>query len=1205
MTLSSASATTGSAGLKPASATALTGSDSGTEKDGTVIALGDGPGPETYIVQLDDPAVPTRALATSRTTAKVPSAKRYRSQILDDQAAIKSDIRGITGSPLEVEYTYTNAINGFAVSLTRAQAAQVAKLPGISAVQIEIKRELQTDVGPEWIGAPGIWDGDDVPDGVGSKGEGVVVGIIDTGINAANPSFAATVPVSEGGDGYTVTNPRDHYYGVCDPDNTDGDQSTGGAYIPDWGCNDKLIGYYNFLSSDTDGGTDYDYDGHGSHTASTAAGNQVSATTYAAEGTANEFSTTETIKGVAPHANIIAYAACCEGAALIAAIDQAIADEVDVINYSIGSSAPATDPWDELVAPDAVGFLNARAAGIDVAVSAGNDGPDDTTVGSPANAPWVTSAAATTHNRQWQAEVQDISADDGSTLDDIDGVAFAAATDGTYPLIDAADAGDELCEDGELDTDAVAGKIVVCLRGTNGRLEKGQAVLDAGGAGMILVNDEASGDSLNADAHVLPAVHLTYDDGVALRAWLADHKDDNPEASLSGGVKYVGDDVADIMAAFSSRGPNGAMSIISPSVAAPGVDILAAAGTDNDIDYEFESGTSMASPHTAGSLALLHAVHDDWSPAERQSALMTTASEDVKNDDGVSPAGWFDMGSGRVDLTKAAEAGFVLDENEEDYLAANPQEGGDVRTLNLASMADDECLVSCSWTRTLTGTSTGVGTWTVTTESDSGDLQLSVAEDSIDLSEGGTADLVVTAQVDSAASTEDWLFGKVTLTPPAGSTAPVAHLPVAVLPSDAVLPDSIDITTSQDSGSQSTDGFRTVATDDLQVSSSGLVLGQTDQLSLVQDPTYDDPFDGLRPQDGVRIKRLTVPANATRVVASLANATATDLDLYVGRGAVDPDNLVCYSASGGSKESCDFVPPYGGSYWVLVQDWEAGDGATDTVDLTTAVVSGSPGNLTVTGPESVEAGVSFPLTTAFDEPDMEPGQTWFGTVTLGTGISSPDDLGQVPVNLTRVADEVGDEVGDATVGLALTPASVAANGSSEATATVTSSTGVVPTGQVQFLVDGAVRATGTLDAAGKATTTLSGLAIGTHSVVASYLGDSLTKAGTSAAVSLVVADKVAPALTVKAKKKVKVGVRPKVTVTVFATGVTPTGTVTIKAKQGKRTKVYTVQLVNGVATVRLRKATKPGRIKLTVTYSGDAAVAPATAKKGITVKRKR
>ena len=186
---------------------------------------------------------------------------------------------------------------------------------------------------------------------------------------------------------------------------------------------------------------------------------------------------------------------------------------------------------------------------------------------------------------------------------------------------------------------------------------------------MILANDEASGTSLNGDAHALPAAHITYADGVALKAFMAAHP--GTEAALSGSVADVKDANGDIMAAFSSRGPNRSVSSISPSVSAPGVDILAAAGTDNSVEWHFISGTSMASPHTAGALALLKGVQPDWTPAESQSALMTTAERDITDNDGTK-ADWFDMGSGRIELRRAAKAGLVLDETLAGYQACQP-----------------------------------------------------------------------------------------------------------------------------------------------------------------------------------------------------------------------------------------------------------------------------------------------------------------------------------------------------------------------------------------------------------------------------------------------------------------------------------------------------------------------------------------------------
>ncbi|PDW00466.1 hypothetical protein A9Q02_09775 [Candidatus Chloroploca asiatica] len=217
-----------------------------------------------------------------------------------------------------------------------------------------------------------------------NRGEGVLVGVIDTGIDPFNPAFAAT-----GADGYTHTNPFGEgvYKGVC----ADAESP---AYHDGFRCNDKLVGAYTFPATSESPdpmwrASPFDDYGHGSHTASTAVGNVLH--NVQAEG-----STFDKIGGVAPHANLIIYDGCsiyegCPTSALVGAIDQATQDGVTVINYSIGGYS--SDPW---VEPDAVAFRNALEAGILASVSAGNSGPYTGTIGAPSNAPWVMSIAATT-----------------------------------------------------------------------------------------------------------------------------------------------------------------------------------------------------------------------------------------------------------------------------------------------------------------------------------------------------------------------------------------------------------------------------------------------------------------------------------------------------------------------------------------------------------------------------------------------------------------------------------------------------------------------------------------------------------------------------------------------------------------------------------------------------------------------------------------
>ena len=515
------------------------------------------------------------------------------------------------------------------------------------------------------------------------------------------------------------------------------------------------------------------------------------------------------------------------------------------------------------------------------------------------------------------------------------------------------------------------------------------------------MNDEASGDSLNADPHALPAVHITYDDGVELEQWMDTVTGE--QASLSGGTEYIGDDVADIMAGFSSRGPNRAVEMISPSLSAPGVDILAGNGTDNEVSWGFISGTSMASPHVAGSFALIAAEHPEWTPAEAQSALMTTAFTDVTDTDG-SDADWFDMGSGRVDLTKAADAGLVLDETEADYLAADPTLGGDVKELNTASMASSQCLEECSWTRTVTATETGAGIWTAAGSPVTDGIDVTVEPATFTLAEGETQEITVTADV-AGSPTGDYQFGTVALTPAEGSEAPAAHLPVAALPSTGVFQDEISIDTRRDAGSQESEPIEAVEITDLDIRAQGLVPADVQELSVAEDSTNDDPFDG----NGTEVVDVTVPEGATRFVANLHNATAPDFDLYVGsRRRRRPENVVASSASGGSEESVDVPLGEGdaGPWWILVQNWEASTaGGTDTVDLEHVVVSGDEGNLRAEGPATQPTGEPFTIRTFWDEPQMRAGQTWYGSLTLDAAPGGTT-IGTIPVTVNRFDDDV-------------------------------------------------------------------------------------------------------------------------------------------------------------------------------------------------------
>ena len=372
------------------------------------------------------------------------------------------------------------------------------------------------------------------------------------------------------------------------------------------------------------------------------------------------------IHGIAPGAHVAVYKVCgaagCFDTDSVAAVQEAILDGVKSINFSIsGGNDPFTDPVE-------LAFLDAYAAGVHVSASAGNDGPGPDTVNH--RSPWVHTVAASTQKREFQSTLT-LTGEGGAT----ETLTGASITQGAGPapvvLASAAPYSDELCQ-APAPAGIFTGKIVACLRGVNARVEKGFNVLQGGAVGMILYNPPGQAD-VETDNHWLPTVHLNGDQGETFTAFIAT----NPEttAAFTAGEKVQGR--GDVMADFSSRGPGGDW--LKPDITAPGVQILAGhtptpeapeLGPPGQL-FQAIAGTSMSSPHIAGSAALLFALHPDWSPGQVKSALMTTAkTAGVVKEDGTTPADPFDFGGGRVNLNVAGNPGLTFDESAGDYAAA-------------------------------------------------------------------------------------------------------------------------------------------------------------------------------------------------------------------------------------------------------------------------------------------------------------------------------------------------------------------------------------------------------------------------------------------------------------------------------------------------------------------------------------------------------
>jgi subtilisin family serine protease len=967
-----------------------------------------------YIIKFDDPPLAlysggieglaaTRPASAGRDRLNLssPASLAYREHLKRKRNHVQEKIERKLGRPLKVFCSYELVFNGVSAALNAEEVAAVKKTPGVDSVKLDALRHLHTDAGPEWIDAPALWFDD-----AGTCGEGVVIGVIDTGINPENPSFADI-----GGDGYDHDNPKSHFFGVCDPAHPD--------YDSDFPCNDKLIGAYDFTALVPEAEnfeTPWDVDGHGSHTASTAAGNFVADAAVTAPTTI----LTRNISGVAPHANLISYRGIrSQGSGymsvLVAAIEQAVIDGVDVINYSIGGSA--NDPWMDM---DSEAFLAARQAGVFVATSAGNDGPDPASMKSPGNAPWLLTVGASTHDRRFSASLSGLTKEGGDSLDTIVGQSISGGYGpapivyaGNYPNPDDPDNDPGLCLE-PYPAGTFNGEIVICDRGEIARVEKGKNVLQGGAGGYVLANDAENDRSINADAHYLPAVHITYADGVALKNWLDSGSDHT--AVIIGTTFDIDAAHGDVMAAFSSRGENGPLpGIIKPDVIAPGADILAAGGTLGEVAWESMSGTSMASPHAAGAAALIMARHPSWTPAEIQSALMSTAVTAVMKEDGASSADPLDMGAGRLDLLAADLPGIVLDESYENFLAANPVKGGDPATLNLASLGQDRCVFSTTWSRTLKSVSDQEVLWT-TSVSSPFYVELTAEPSTFSLSPGETQSITIHADA-GLAPFDEWHFGQVTLTPDV-ATVSDARFPVAVKAAVSSLPESVLVKDAQSMGEQTITGLAAIEITDLTSTRFGLFPADVIAESLYQDPT---PYKYLgqseySPADGVYLKKQYIYEGNRRLVYEIMDTTSTDLDIYVHYHNGTEWELIHENTAIGSDIYFNIDTPPEGWYYVYIQNYAASDPSGGVADRFTLAITEVPNtdscNMTVTvgdGNTHIPAGEPFGLNIGWAIDWTR--HYWYGAFQLGSDAGNPFNLGVINVNIVAAfceADSDGD-----------------------------------------------------------------------------------------------------------------------------------------------------------------------------------------------------
>ncbi|MBY5993694.1 S8 family serine peptidase [Ferrimonas balearica] len=950
-----------------------------------------------------------------RLNVKAPASQQYLARLAQDRASVRQQLNHTLGRALEFENEYGTVLNAATVRLSDAEAALLAGHKDVALVDKVTLHQLHTDAGPEFIGADRIWAGlgSDLP----SKGEGVVVGIIDTGIDADHPSFTALAS-----DGYMHENPLGDgvYLGDC--------------LEHDWICNDKLIGVVSYPEIRTwypavpvEGferpeiiETGWDMQGHGTHVASTAAGNPLTdLPIYNVIGDLAQFRM-PAISGVAPRANIVSYQVClpagseggCFPDLTILALEHAIENGVDVINYSVGGGADS--PWQ---ATDSLAFLNARVAGIHVATSAGNSGPGPETVGAPGNSPWITTVAAYTHDRSYTVKQLTGFTGGDTTLSALDG---KGATQGyTGAIVDANAFGDGNCNS-PFAENTFDGEIVVCRRGDIARVEKGANVLAGGAGGLVLVNVAGGAENVEPDLHALPAIQLNATDGEALLTWLA--SGEGHQATIEAAEMVRDPELGDVAGDFTSRGPNYPFpTSLAPDLAAPGVDIMAAHTTEwpfvetTPPEYTFMSGTSMASPHVAGALALMTALRPDWTPAQVQSALMSTANSVTYTDDdydGVKTRSTpFDAGTGSIRVAEAVQAGLLMDISEAEYLAADPAEGGDPADLNLPSLVAVDCVVSCSWTRTVTATEDG--SWTTAMDYQTEGFDMAVSPASFSLSAGESQELTLTATANDALAS-DWVFGRVQLS---SSGLPMQHLTAAInfTGGSAPVPDPDSrgpvITAHRDADSYRMDGFVTIGSDNLQLTPYGITKVGMHQAELLGD---ENPTDSNIGEDNYHAVPISTNADTRLLSAWITEADAPDLDLYIVRDT-DLDGKAsyielfyasCISGRVDSQESCVIDNPQPGSYLVVVHNFAGtAPDAWDSHTVAIGKVDKAEGNFSVTAPDSVEPNETFAVDLHWDQP-MEEGDVYYGAFTLGTHPDLPDNVGLVQFELHRGADDV-------------------------------------------------------------------------------------------------------------------------------------------------------------------------------------------------------
>ncbi len=724
--------------------------------------------PQYFIVQLEGAPLASVAAADSekqfgnQLDLNSASAKKQAGVLAAERATFAQNLKASLPDA-KVERHFDTVLNAVVVTATDDVFEQLQKLEGVTKVYREEMYYEQMDASLDLIKAKAVWES---LGGEANAGKGVKVAVIDGGIRPENPLFrdsGMTAPSSK---------PTSDYCATTEP-----------AF-----CNNKLIAAR--FSTPTFATVPQEYmsplgnGGHGTHTAGTSVG---VATKVWFDGTTNivpmkdgveakDGFTEVTVSGVAPGAYLMVYKALFQvfrtdgtvtgsgsNVMLLEALDWAVKDGADVINNSWGGSAganPASSPYQ-------AAFKAAEDAGVVVVTSAGNSGPTAQTVGCPGCIESGITVASTTTGRFF---ANSVTMAGGSPLLAIPGSTFSETiadltADPKAKVVDAAVAAPTNAFGcAAFPADTFKDSFAMISRGTCAFSVKINNAMAAGATGAIIVqNNDGQPTPMSSPDTTIPNVMITKADGAAIAAAVA--ADPTKEVTIGRfATKLINPQFADNMSDFSSRGPDGDNNILKPDMGAPGGNILSGTSPDASEDgatFELMSGTSMAAPHVAGAAAIMQQKFPKWTAVEIKTALTSTSVNGLKKEDSKTATTPFDIGAGRLDLSRAVKAAATFDK---------------------PSFAQNPCVGACNFTRTIRNMTDKEVTWTGSVQFTDGTTVGTLDKTSITLKPYGTAgdSAQFVLAVDGKLSTYNaWAFGNVLWTS-SDVSAPTATMPIAV-----------------------------------------------------------------------------------------------------------------------------------------------------------------------------------------------------------------------------------------------------------------------------------------------------------------------------------------------------------------------------------------------------------------------------------------